>query len=198
MKKQILIIHGGDTFKTKGEYMKFLRNFEVNIERYTTEKTDWKPWLRKELVKSHVVITPAMPNKTNAQYKEWKMWMDKLLPFLKDEVILIGHSLGGAFVAKYLSENKFPVKISGVFLVAAVFDKDTDGYDLASFKLPKKLNLQTENIHLYHSKDDPVVPFSDVYLYKEAIPKAKIHALNNRKHINQETFKELLKDIKSF
>ena len=197
MKKQIVVIHGGDTFENYETYIDFLRGFEIDINRFNSEKTDWKPWLRKALGSEYEVLLPAMPNKTNAQYGEWKMWMDKLVPFLNDGVILIGHSLGGAFLVKYLSQGIFPKKIRGVFLVAAVYDKDTDGYPLASFALPLNLDLQTENIYLYHSKDDPVVPFSDLEEYKKVLPNAQAKVLNDRKHINQEEFPELVEDIKS-
>ncbi len=74
-----------------------------------------------------------MPNKTNAQFEEWKIWFEKFIPFLNDGVILVGHSLGGVFLAKYLSENKFPKKIGGVFLVSAVYEKNQKGLFLVLF-----------------------------------------------------------------
>lgn len=197
MKKQIVVIHGGDTFENYEIYMDFLRGFKIDVNRFNSEKTDWKPWLRKALGSDYEVLLPVMPNKTNAQYSEWKIWMDKLTSFLNDGAILIGHSLGASFLAKYLSENKFPIKIKAVFLVAACSNKDTDGYHLASFSLPSELNLQTREIYLYHSKDDPVVPFSDLEEYKKALPYAHIRVLEDRQHINQEEFPELLKDIKA-
>ena len=197
MKKQVLVVHGGDTFETYEEYLKFLHNYEINIECYKTDVDDWKKPLRNKLGSEYEVILPQMPNKTNAQYDEWKLWMDKIIPFLNDDVIMIGHSLGGAFVAKYLSENKFPKKIKGVFLVSAVYDKDSDGYSLVSFSLPGKLNLQTENIYLHHSKDDPVVPFSTLNKFEKALPQAHSRMFEDRKHINQEEFPELVKDILS-
>ena len=197
MKKQVVIIHGGDTFETYEEYLKFLHNYQIDIERYKTDRNDWKKPLRDQLREEYEVILPIMPNKTNARFEEWKIWIEKLTTFLDDDVILIGHSLGGAFLAKYLSENPFPKKIKAVFLVAAVYDRDSESYSLASFVLPKKLNMQTENIYLYHSKDDPVVPFSALTKYKQALPEAHTRVLDDRKHINQEQFPELLEDILS-
>jgi predicted alpha/beta hydrolase family esterase len=197
MKKQIVIIHGGDTFATQEDYLKFLRNFEIDIERYKTSETDWKPWLRKMLQEKYEVIIPQMPNKFNAQYEEWKLWFEKFIPFLNDEVILIGHSLGGIFLAKYLSENIFPKKIKAVMLVSAVYDKDSDGNSSLSFSLPSALNLQTDKVFLYHSKDDPVVPFSALEKYQKALPEAVARALEDKKHINQEEFPELLEDLVS-
>jgi predicted alpha/beta hydrolase family esterase len=197
MKKQVVVIHGGDSFETYKEYLDFLRNYKIDIEheRYNTSKNDWKPWLRVALGSEYEVITPRMPNKDNAQFEEWKLWFEKLFSFLNNGVILVGHSLGGIFLAKYLSENEFPKKIKGVFLVGAVYDKDSEGYPTVSFALPEKLNLQTDKIYLYHSKDDPVVPFSALGQYKKALPKAQTRVFEDRKHINQEEFPELVEDI---
>jgi uncharacterized protein len=195
MKKQVLVIGGGDTFETHDKYLDFLRNFEIDIERYKSDKHDWKPWLRQSLGEDYEVILPIMPNKSNAQFEEWKLWFEKLIPFLRDDVILIGHSLGAAFLAKYLSENSFPRKIKAVFIVGAVYDKDDEGRSIASFTLPTRLNLQTENIYLYHSKDDPVVPFSALEQYSKLLPSAQKRIFEDRGHFNQEEFPELARDI---
>ncbi len=195
MRKQILVIHGGDTFKTYEEYLSFLRKYEVDIERYKTDKNDWKLWLRKKLGKDYEVILPVMPNKFNAQFDEWKLWFEKLIPSLNNDIILIGHSLGGTFLSKYLSENQFSKKIRAVFLVSAVYDKDCEGYPLISFALPEKLNLQTENIYLYHSKDDPLVPFSALEQFLVALPQSRVRIFKDRRHFYQEEFPELVEDI---
>ena len=195
MKKQIVVISGGDTFETYEEYLKFLRGYQIDIERYKSGKTDWKPWLRQKLGSDYEVILPVMPNRTNAQFSEWKLWFEKFIPFLNDEVILVGHSLGGTFLAKYLSENQFPKQIKAVFLVGAVYDKDSEGCPVSNFSLPKKLDLQTENTMIYHSIDDPVVPFSALEQYKKTLPYAHTRIFNNRGHFNQEEFLELVEDI---
>lgn len=197
MKKQIVVIHGGDTFENQEAYLNFLKNYEIDIERYNISKDDWKPDLRRKLGSDYEVILPIMPNKTNARFEEWKIWFEKIIPFLNEEIILIGHSLGASFLVKYLSENNLPKKLKAVFLVSGVFDTDSDGYSLHSFSLPEKLDLQTENIYLYHSKDDPVVPFSALENFAKIFPKAHTRIFEDRKHINQEEFPELVQDIKN-
>lgn len=197
MKKQIVVIHGGDTFENQEAYLNFLKNYEIDIERYKISKDDWKPDLRRKLRSDYEVILPIMPNKTNARFEEWKIWFEKIIPFLNEEIILIGHSLGASFLVKYLSENNLPNKLKAVFLVSGVFDTDTDGYSLQSFSLPEKLDLQTENIYFYHSKDDPVVPFSALENFAQIFPKAHTRIFEDRKHINQEEFPELVQDIQN-
>src|SRR4051812_10882369 len=107
MKKQVVVIHGGDTFGTYEEYIAFLKDFAIDSLEYFM-KMGWKDTLQESLGGAYQVILPKMPNKINAKYVEWKVWFEKLLPLLNNEIILIGHSLGGTFLAKYLSENKLP------------------------------------------------------------------------------------------
>lgn len=195
MKKQILIVHGGDTFETYDQYIDFLNNFRIDLEGLK-KKEDWKVTLQKRLGDEYEVLQPNMPNKSCAQYDEWKLWMDKIVPLLQDDIILIGHSLGGAFWAKYLSGSVFPKKIKAVFLVAAPYEKDSENNSLAGFALPGILDLQTDKIFIYHSKDDPVVPFEELSKYKKALPKAEVREIDLAKHFNQEYFPEILEDIK--
>lgn len=192
-----MVIHGGSAFGTREEYLDFLRKYPIDIERYKTEKDDWKPWLREALGPGYEIILPVMPNKTNARYEEWKIWMDKLLPYLNDGVVLVGHSLGGSFLAKYLSENIFPKKIAAAMLVAALFDTDDHGNGLETFALPAKLNFQTDHVYLYHSTDDSVVPFRNFESFAKSLPTSQSRVFNDRGHLNQETFPELVEDIKS-
>lgn len=199
MKKQIVVIHGGDTFNTYDEYISFLKGFVIDSLDYF-KGGSWKDSLGQSLGESFEVIAPKMPNKFNAKYAEWKIWFEKLLPLLDQEVIFVGHSLGGIFLAKYLSEHTQNKIIKAVFLLAAPYDeKDTDE-SLADFSLPESLEnfeKQVSSIYLYHSKDDPVVPFVDVEKYKKALPNAVLHVFEDRKHFNQEVFPELVEAIKN-
>lgn len=196
MKKQVVVIHGGDTFDSYEEYILFLEEFEVDLEYL--RKKGWKSSLQKELGEDFDVIAPQMPNKFNAKYSEWKLWFDKYVPLFNDEVVLVGHSQGGTFLSKYLSENKMSKKIKGVFLVAAPYDDETQ-YTLGDFKLKKSLEQfeeQAGEIFLYQSKDDPLVPFTDFEKYTKELPKAHVEVFESREHFNQEEFPEIVRDIK--
>jgi len=194
-REQVIVIHGGDTFKTYGAYMRFLKRFQIDFEDYMNGRKSWKSRLAEDLGEEYQVIAPSMPCKYNAKYPEWQIWFEKFIPHLAGEVILVGHSLGGTFLVKYLSENKFLKKIKGVFLVAPPYDDSSD-YSLDTFKLPKKLKLQTENTMIYHSDDDNVVPVSDLSKYGKAIPNVTIKQFTDRGHFNTEEFPELVEDIK--
>ncbi|MBM3257608.1 MAG: hypothetical protein FJZ05_00020 [Candidatus Nealsonbacteria bacterium] len=197
MKKQVVIIHGGETFKSYKDYLIFLKKSEIEIKSSKVKK--WKETLAEKLGKEFQAIYPKMPNPMNAKYKEWVIIFEKLFPFLRNNLILVGHSLGGVFLAKYLSENKFPKRIKAVFLISAPFGKKGKKYSLADFKLPKSfknLEKQANNIVICHSKDDKVVPFSDMKKYAKALPGAKTIIFKSKGHFNQSSFPELVKEIK--
>lgn len=200
MKHQIFVIHGGDTFDTYEEYLKFLKDWEIDFEEYRSGKSGWKKTLGERLGKDFEVIMPNMPNSLNAKYAEWKIWFDKFIPHFEAAVVLVGHSLGGVFLAKYLAENILKSKILGVFLVAAPFDAKDSDYTMADFILPEsmdKLEEQAGKIFIYHSKDDPVVPFADAGKYKEKINDAVLKTFDDRGHFLQEELPGLIDDIKS-
>lgn len=140
-----------------------------------------------------------MPAKNNAKYFEWKIWFEKSFQYLKDDLILIGHSLGGIFLAKYLSENDFPVKIKQLHLVAAVYEHEDEHEQLADFKLkefPGKLvDKEIPEIHIYHSTDDTVVPIIESEKYHQQIPGSHFHKFTDRFHFIDETFPELFENI---
>lgn len=193
MKKQVLIIHGGTTFNNKKDYLNYLESQTIDIDRIMPGY-DWKLTLGDDLGENYSVLTPKMPNSTYAKYSEWKIWFENILTVLNKEIILIGHSLGGIFLAKYLSENLIDNKITKLILIAAPFS-DTPEEPLASFSLGSdfsKINQQVQKTYILHSTDDPVVPFSDSKLYNNKLTKSCIIAFKDKKHFNQESFPELV------
>ena len=80
-----------------------------------------------------------MPLQENAKYNDWKIFFERYIPFLRNNVILIGASLGGIFLAKYLSENKFPKKILSTYLICPPFDNTTLGEDLVGVVTVKEI-----------------------------------------------------------
>ncbi len=198
MKKQVLIIHGGETFASYDEYMRYLKNYEFTEEGFKKTNTRmWKDKLGDTLGKNFEVIKPLMPNSRNAKYGEWKMWLEKMTPFLNENIVIIGHSLGGVFLAKYLSENKFPLKISQLHIVAAPFDDEKEY--LGEFKITKNLSSfqkQVSSIFLYFSKDDPYDLFADLEKYAKALPNAKKVIFEDRGHFIAEEFPEIIENIK--
>lgn len=197
MHQQILVIHGGDAFDSYGEYLENLRSKTAYLERMKVG--GWKTWLQKSLGDGFDVYSPTMPNAANAKYAEWKIWFEKIVPQLNDDVILVGHSLGGIFLAKYLSEERITKRIRATFLVAAPFNTPND-HPLADFILSDALDglrQQGGEIFLYHSTDDVVVPYSNVESYAKGLPEAVLRSFSDRGHFNDDRFSEIENDIKT-
>lgn len=195
MRTQVVVIHGGDSFRTHEEYVRFLRDFPLTIEQ-VRPKRDWKSFLPEALGEGYDVLAPIMPNKTNARYAEWALWFEKMFPFLQDGVILVGHSLGGMFLAKYLAEHVFPRRIGALLLVAAPHNHSGE---VGDFILPESLDgvaRQVDKIFFFHSTDDDVVPFSELAEYQKQLPNASAMTFTDRGHFNQPKFPEIVHCIK--
>lgn len=195
--KQILVIHGGICFESYESYISQLKSKKVTLERMRGDY--WNLNLKRDLGDDYDVLLPKMPCSENARYSEWKIFFDKIVPLLDDDCILIGRSLGGIFLAKYLSENTINKKIEALFLVAAPYNNEADE-TLGDFKFeidPKKILSQVNKIFIYQSKDDPIVPASEYETYINKLPSAIGKLFDDRGHFDQPSFPEILEDIKS-
>jgi predicted alpha/beta hydrolase family esterase len=158
--------------------------------------------LRSALGASYEVHYPTMPREDDPDYKRWRAQIRKELAAMKGKVILVGHSLGGSFLLKCLSEEKIKTGISGLFLIATPY-WGGDGWRYEGYEavtLPKDFasNLpKGAPIFFYHSRDDEVVPFSHLALYGEKLPWATIRVLDGRGHQLPSDSSEVAADIKS-
>lgn len=193
--QQIFVIHGGNAYDTYEDFREQLKNTSLDYDRLKPQ-TSWKIWLRDQLPGSDV-LAPTMPNNSNAQYDEWCVMFEKLLPFFKEDVTLVGHSLGAIFLVKYISTRPLPRTLSRLILVAAPYDDETKE-SLGSFRLDSAPHLadSAKEIHFMHAKDDVVVPFSELAKYRVAVSSAQFHEYETGNHFFWPEFPELLEIIK--
>ena len=196
---QILYIHGGMTFKSRKDCLNFLKNRDVSLEK----KIKWSDaYLEKRLGRNFKIIRPRMPLQDYAKYKEWAVHFERYIPKLKNNVILIGESLGGIFLAKYLSEHIFPKKIRAIFLVCPPFDNNLPNEDLVggfTFKRDlSKLEKNSKRLFLLFSKNDPIVPLSQAKKYAAKLKNANIIIYDHIEgHFQVSEFSEIIKMIRS-
>lgn len=112
----------------------------------------WIPWLQKQLlIKGILTQTPELPEAYDPNYGKWKKEFERY--DISKETILVGHSCGGGFLIRWLSENKVTVK--KLVLVAPWLDpyraRPTDFFD---FEIDKNMQERIGEIHLFVSEDD--------------------------------------------
>lgn len=196
---QILIVHGGETFKNKKGYLYFLKTRKIS----TKQKIRWTDdYLKRELGKNFKIIKPRMPLQDNAKYHEWKIHFERYFSQLRNNIILIGISLGGIFLAKYLSENKFPKKILSTYLICPPFDNTLPKEDLVGgFKLKSDLSMiekNSGNLKVLFSEDDDIVPVSHAKRYEKKLRNAKFIIYKSKNgHFQISKFPEIVKMIKT-
>lgn len=198
-KIQVFLVHGGMTFRNKKDYLHFLKTRKIS----TKEKKYWsEEYLKRKLGRNFEIIKPRMPLKENAKYNEWKIHFERHFPHLRNNIILVGGSLGGIFLAKYLSENKFPKKILSTYLICPPFDNTLPAEDLVGgFRLKSDLSLIEKNskhLTLLFSKNDDVVPVSHAKKYGNRLKNANIVVYKHIKgHFNISEFPELINMVKN-
>lgn len=204
MKQQnIILVGGGDSYTKREDFLSALKIQPLRDLPQDKPYKSWKSWLIEELGDDYYFDSPSMPNKDNAKYDEWKIWFERHLSDVQQNVILIGVSLGAMFLAKYLIENNLPVEIKGLFLLAGpcgYFDDD-NGNDCISFGFQQsdlgKIKGKCEKIIIMHSEDDFVVPYESALEYKKHLPDAELVTFTDKNHFLIEEFPELLEHIRS-
>lgn len=180
MEKQIFFAHSGGAQGSPGQ-----------------GSFNFVEWLRSSLEKEYRIHYPIIENPEEPTYGMWKSMFDKEFPKLRGEVILIGHSLGGSMLLKYLSEVKSKFQIKGLFLIAIPFWGE-DGWNVDDFVLSDHFSEHLpvlSTVHLFHSINDTIVPFQHVEFYKSHIPNAMIHKLNGDDHAFVDGLPKLVEQI---
>jgi len=158
-------------------------------DRPSQSNSHWLPWLQQELIKTgSLAQTPEMPMPYEPDYKKWCSIFE-LFP-IDEETTLIGHSCGGGFLLRWLSEHK--VKVGKVALVAPWLDPERENTtDFFDFELDPTLAARTQGVHLFNSSDDYLEIQTSVKKIIDTVPGIQLHELANRGHFTGEKNKEL-------
>ena len=196
MKKQVVFISGGEVFENRSGFKSWLSgpDSDFMLPQPGSEPVSfWSRNLGEDLGEEEFeVLSISMPLKQHAQYDEWKIWFEKHIQFMNDQVTLVGWSLGANFFAKYLSENTLSKNISSLHLVAGCFGCG-GGFDLSDDL--SNVATQSAGTFIYHSTDDPVVPFTDAQKYTEVIAGSGLVEFADSNHFLVPHISELISNI---
>ena len=159
----------------------------------------WIPWVQRQLILKKILAQAVeMPEPYKPNYKKWCEVFEQFK--LDQNTTLIGHSCGGGFLVRWLSENKNK-KVGKVILVAPWIDPDrTMKSSFFNFNIDPALIKRTKGVTVFISNDKYKDVLETVGILKTAISGIKVIELKNKGHFTMsgmktEKFPELLKAL---
>lgn len=182
--KKAIIIHG---YNNKSEFL--------DETRPSASNDHWIPWLQRKLLLHGIETqTPEMPGFYEPKYEMWKDMLDRLNP--DENTILVGHSCGGGFLIRWLSESN--KKVGKVVLVAPWIDPDKSiDPDFFNFNIDQNIVLKTSGIIIVYSTDDDPDIIETIKVLKKELKSVDFREFNDKGHfvlssLGKEEFPELL------
>ena len=162
--------------------------------------SNWLPWIQQKLLAKDVLAqTPEMPKPFEPNYKNWLSLFSQFT--INDETILIGHSCGGGFIVRWLTEND--IRVKKVILVAPWIDPENSIEMFSDFKVGKGIVEKTKNgITIFNSDNDESSVHNSVESIKKNNPKIKYCEFHDFGHfvykdMGKREFPELLEEALS-
>jgi predicted alpha/beta hydrolase family esterase len=177
--KQTILIHG---VRFKDEF--------YNPETPSLSNSHWIPWIQKQLsLKDELAQGLEFPRSYDPIYEDWVKTLEQLE--INEQTILVGHSAGGGFLLRYLSEHP-DIKVAKVVLIAPWLDPSKElSTNFFNFSFDENLANRFP-LHIFVSSDD----FDDIQtsfsLIKSKLAKAIYHEFTDKEHFCFTEFPELL------
>lgn len=148
----------------------------------------WLPWMQKQLLMNEIAAnTPEVPHAFDPQYLLWKHEFERFE--VSPETILIGHSTGGGFIVRWLSENK-DVKVGKVVLVAPWLDTEHElTNDFFIFDMDPKSADRTRGIVIFNSDNDAADIHKSVRIIQDNIEGVILREFHGYGHFTHEDMK---------
>jgi hypothetical protein len=154
-------------------------------DRPSNSEDFWFGWLRRQLIIRDihaVAIEPPMPFRP--RYNEWRKEFERF--DVSENTLLVGHSCGGGFLIRWLSENK-DKEVGKVVLVAPWLNPDdnpkSDTADFFDFEIEPNLVKRTKGVVIFVSHDDDQSVIESVNILRD-----KIHSLILREYSDKGHF----------
>ena len=155
--------------------------------------------LERELGAAYEVQCPQMPDEENSPYPQWKAEIESRLAAMKGPVALVGHSVGGSVLLKYLCDAKPTRQIAGLFVIAAPYWGASEFWSWDEGTLPADAATRLAGdwpLVFYQSRDDEVVPFAHLAMYAAKLPRATFREFDGRGHQFKNDLAEVAADIR--
>ena len=168
----------------------------------TNSNNHWFPWLSKQLMMQDIfTVSLEIPEPWRPRYNVWKRELERF--DITPETMLVGHSCGGGFLIRYLSENK-ELRVSKVVLVAPWINPDnnleSDTADFFDFEIDSELVGRTKGVTIFYSDDDHPSILQTVEIVREKVIELGYREFHNYGHfcykdLKTDKFPELLEEV---
>lgn len=153
-----------------------------NPQNGSSSQNHWFAWLQRQLILGGILAqTPEMPEPYDPDYEKWKSVFEQFK--IDGNTDLIGHSCGGGFLVRWLSENK--VKVGKVALVAPWIDPThifaPKMFD-TQWKIDTDLATRTKETRLFISLDDESDELETAETLKATIAGLTVSEFSDRGH----------------
>jgi len=147
----------------------------------------WFPWLQKQLLVHDIKAdTPEVPMAFDPQ---WELWTKEVERFeIGPDTMLVGHSCGGGFWVRYLSEHK-DLKVGKVVLVAPSLGKNWDKRGFFDFTIDSDISKRAESITIFYANNDQPAILGAVKTLQQQIPGIKMREFPGLGHFTVEDMK---------
>lgn len=186
--KNAILLHG---LPSKDEYYS---------DKYpSASNSHWFPWLQKQLLIHDIKAdTPEVPD---AYDPKWELFVKEVERFdITSETILVGHSMGGGFWVRYLSEHP-DIFVDKVILVAPWLnlghEMDSTFFD---FEIDPVIVSHAKEFIIFASDNDQKSVQDSVGYLREKLPTATFRTFHAYGHftlksMKTDAFPELLESI---
>ncbi|MDP2946614.1 MAG: alpha/beta hydrolase [Nanoarchaeota archaeon] len=173
---------------------------------YGHPEENWFPWLKSVLEKLGCnVFVPKFPTPENQSLENRIKVFEKYKKHLDKNSIVVGHSIGPAFLLNILEKNDNPIKaaffVSGFsgLLNDLNFDKINNSFADKRFDW-KKIKKNCQRFFIFHSDNDPYAPLEKAEELAKNLS-VEVILVKNAGHFNEKAgyikFNLLLEKIKS-
>jgi predicted alpha/beta hydrolase family esterase len=167
--------------------------------RPSISNSNWLPWLQKQLLINEIKAdVPEIPRTFEMKYEPWVTEVERF--DMKPDTILVGHSMGGGFWLRYLSEHP-GLRVAKVILVAPWLNRsheaDTQFFD---FTLSSSVTTQSKSFVVFASDNDNKDIRDSVAFLREKLPGVTFRDFHNYGHfcyddMKTDAFPELLEEV---
>jgi len=150
-------------------------------------ENNWFPWLKEKLqAAGHSVWVPHFPTPEQQSLQNWEKAFAPYEKYLDEKSIVIGHSLGVAFLLHLLEKHK----VSAAFFVSGFDEFLGNDFDelnktfIRSERNWRKIRENCGKFFIYHSNNDPYVPLEKAENIARNL-QTEVRVIPNAGHFNE-------------